>query len=290
MRVLIILLGVLAALTGVLLCVIAAFLVFAALFILVLLISAKAVDVDRVYEKNSRFYRFLLNFSTAFGLRICRTRIHKTGMDMIPKGQRYLLVCNHRSKFDPLITWHVLAKDDIAFVSKKENFDVPIFGKLIRRCCFMPIDRENPIKALETINRASDYLKRDEVSVGIYPEGTRNYGDGLLPFHNGSFKIAQKAEVPIVVLCLQGSEIIRDNRGKRPSHVYFDVVDFLPAGYVTSHRTAEIGERVRAAMEKKLAEGDPNAEVKAKNAARKAKKESYQNASSGDDIKIKTEG
>ncbi len=73
-------------------------------------------------------------------------------------------------------------------------------------CCFLPIDRENPRKAIPTINRAAKLLKEQEVSVGIYPEGTRGKDCRLLPFHNGVFKIAQKAEAPIAVLSITGTE------------------------------------------------------------------------------------
>ena len=252
--------------------IIGAFIGFIILFIIVLIVSAALVDKNREYEKNSRYYRIILGMATAMAFFFGLVKIHVTGLEKIPKGERFLLVCNHRSKFDPLITWHVMYKYDVAFISKKENFDVVVFGRLIRKCCFMAIDRENPQKALVTVNKAADLMKKDEVSIGIYPEGTRNYEDGMLPFHNGSFKIAQKAEAPVVVICLQGVEVMKHTIFRRPSHVYFDVVDVIPADYVTSHRTVEISERARSAMEARLAEGDPNAAIKAKIAEKEARK------------------
>lgn len=50
-----------------------------------------------------------------------------------------------------------------------------------------------------TVQKAADLLTSDTVNVAIYPEGTRSKNCTLLPFHNGVFKIAQKAEVPIAV-------------------------------------------------------------------------------------------
>ena len=104
-----------------------------------------------------------------------------------------MFVGNHRSNFDPIIEWLVLKPWDIAFISKGENFKIPFFGRIIRKCCFMPIDRENPRKALRTINKASDLLQSGEVSIGVYPEGTRSKTGELLPFHDGVFHIAKKA-------------------------------------------------------------------------------------------------
>ena len=69
------------------------------------------------------------------------------GIDKIPKDGRFLFVSNHRSIFDPILTWYVLKDYDLAFILKAENFRIPIFGRIIRKCCFMAIDRENPRNA-----------------------------------------------------------------------------------------------------------------------------------------------
>ena len=140
-------------------------------YILLLIISAALVDMKREYEQESRFYRFL--------------------MEKLPKG-RFLMVSNHRSKFDPILSWLVFGDCQIAFISKPENFKVPVFGRLIHRLCFMPIDRDNPRNAVKTINRAVDLLKRDVATVAVYPEGTRNYGEGLLPLQTKTAVLGDK--------------------------------------------------------------------------------------------------
>lgn len=63
--------------------------------------------------------------------------IHTEGIDKIPKDGRFLFVSNHRSNFDPILTWYVLKDYDLAFISKAENFRIPIFGRIIRKCCFI---------------------------------------------------------------------------------------------------------------------------------------------------------
>ena len=223
------------------------------LYILLIIVSAEAVK-KKEYDKNSKYYRFLLHSSTAMALKLIRIKIHTSGLEKIPKDSRYLLVCNHRSKFDPIITWNILHDPDIAFISKPENFNVPIYGRIIRKCCFMAIDRENPKNALRTINKATELIKNDEVSVGVYPEGTRNYEEGLLPFHNGVFKIAQIANVPIVVVTMRGTDNIKHNYPWKRSHVYFDVVDVLSSEYVKNNRTVTIGELVRSEIDAKIKE------------------------------------
>ena len=166
------------------------------------------------------------------------------------------MVSNHRSKFDPILSWLVFGDQQITFISKPENFKVPVYGRLIHRLCFMPIDRDNPRNAVKTINRAVDLINRDVANVAVYPEGTRNYGEGLLPFHNAMFKIAQKANVPVVVVTVKNTYDIQKNFPLRRSHVYIDVVRVIDAVEVKKTKTAELGETIRELMLTKLDEGE----------------------------------
>ena len=215
------------------------------LYFLFLGVCALLVSPDKTYEKNSPFYRFLLESATAVAIKLLRIRVHISGIEKIPKDEKVLFVCNHRSNYDPLITWCALNKWKIAFVSKPENFKVPFFGRIIRKCCFLPIDRENPRKAIVTINKAAKLLKKQEVSVGIYPEGTRSKNCRLLPFHNGVFKIAQKAEVPIVVLSITGTEKIFKRTPFQHTDVYLDVLELFPSENIKELKTEMIGMMVR---------------------------------------------
>jgi len=219
------------------------------LYVLFLGVCALLVNPKKEYEKNSPFYRFLLESATAVAMKLLRIRVHVSGMEKIPKDTRVLFVSNHRSNFDPIVTWYALKKWRIAFVSKPSNFKIPFFGRIIRKCCFMPIDRENPRKAIPTINRAAKLLRKQEVSIGIYPEGTRSKNCELLPFHNGVFKIAQKAEAPIVVLCVTGTEKIAKRTPFKPTDVYLDVLEVFSGANIKETKTETIGTAVRRLIE-----------------------------------------
>ena len=220
-------------------------------YIFTIIISALLVNMKKEYPQESKFYRFLLNSATFFATKLIRIKLHVTGMEKVPGG-RFLLVSNHRSKFDPILSWLVFGDCQLAFISKPENFKIPVFGRLIHRLCFMAIDRENPRNAVKTINRAVDLMNRDVATIGVYPEGTRNYGDGLLPFHNAMFKIAQKANVPVVIITVKGTYEIQKNYPLHRSHVYIDVLDVIDAETVKKTKTAILGEKVREIMLNKL--------------------------------------
>lgn len=221
-------------------------------YIMLICISAFFVDTKREYSTNSRYYRWLLNSATGLLLFFGRIKVKISGEEKIPSDSRFLFVSNHRSKFDPIISWYILRKYDIAFISKPENFDIPAFGRIIRKCCFMAIDRENPRNAIKTIIRASELIKSNTVSIGVYPEGTRSKTNELLPFHNGVFKIAQKANVPIVVASICGTEKIHNNTPFHSVQVDINILDVLSPEDICHRKTNQIGDRIRNEIEKKL--------------------------------------
>ena len=225
-----ILLGLLAALVG---------------FVLFVVISALLVNTKKEYDTHSSYYRGMVNIVTWITLWCSRVRIHVTGEKKVP-ATNVLFVGNHRSNYDSLVTWQVFKKWKIAYISKDSNFKIPVCGRLIRKCCFLAIDRVNPRNAIRTINKAAELIHQEDISFGVYPEGTRNKAyTGLLPFHNGVFKIAQKANIPIVVVAVHGTEKIHKNAPWRHTDVYLDVLEVLSADYVKENSTAVIGEQVQ---------------------------------------------
>ena len=231
------------------------------LYILFLFICWLFIDPKKEYDTHSKFHRFHLNLATAIALKILGIKIYTNNMDKIPTDVKPLFVGNHRSNYDPIIEWLILKDWKPAFISKAANFKVPIFGRFIRKCCFMAINRENPRKAITTIINAAKLLEKQEVSVGVYPEGKRSKSAELLPFHNGVFKVAQKADKPIVVMLIEGTESIYKRAPFRQSKVYFTITDVIPAEEVKAMKTEEISERVRAALDVSVKEVQDEQEV-----------------------------
>lgn len=210
---------------------------------------------NKEYETDSKFCRFLLYTCAKIVKFFARIKIRVTGEEFIPKEGRFLVVGNHRSGFDPIWLWEIIDKSaDLCFISKPENFRFFAFGKIMKRCCFMSIDRDNPRNALETINKAARFIKEDKFSIVVYPEGTRNktLEEPLLPFHNGLFKIAKKAHVPILVVTSRNTEKIVKNFPFHGTEVNYDFAGLIDADEVVSMTNSEIGDRVREMMLEKL--------------------------------------
>lgn len=233
-----------------------ALLAAALLYILFLEVCNLLVNPRREYDHCDRFYFRVLNSAAFCSFRLARLRIRFDGAEKVPWDRRFLLVSNHCSNFDPIITWYYLRKNNMIFVSKGENFKVPLFGGIIRKCGFLRIDRDDPKESMRTLMKAADLIKRDEASVGIYPEGTRNRTpeEGLLSFHNGVFKVAQMAKVPIVVAALHGTGNIRKRYPWRSTRVRLEILEVIPVEEISGRRTAEIGQRVAAILSASLKE------------------------------------
>ena len=99
-----------------------------------------------------------------------------------------------------------------------------------------------------TINAAADLIRAHECSFAIYPEGTRSKSGELLPWHAGSLKIAQKANVPIVVATIEGTERIAHNVPWRRTHVYLRIREVIPAETVKAAKTTDLTEGIRSKM------------------------------------------
>lgn len=222
------------------------------IYILVLGVCALLVNPKKEYRTQNRFYRSLLNSAAFIALKLLRIRIHVTGMENLPKDKKLLFVGNHMSNLDPIVTWYTFRKWDIGFISKPSNFRIPIFGRIVRKCCFLPIDRENPRKAIETINKAASLLESQEVSVGVYPEGTRSKTGELLPFHNGVFKIAQKSNATIAVVCVRGTNQFSRHYPWRHTDVYLDVLEVIPGENAKNTSTQMLGVAVQHLLQQKL--------------------------------------
>ena len=222
--------------------------VLTALYVLFAALVSLFVDTTVPRKKQSAVCR---GFASGGGDICCfyaRVRTHVSGAEKLPENERFLLVANHRSGFDPLTLLHSLKSANLAFISKPSNMKLPVVGRIAYGDCFLPIDRENDREALKTILCAADYLKRGLCSICIYPEGTRSKTRELLPFHHGSFKIAQRAGAPLVIAAVSGTDLVKKNFPLRPTDVYIDILEVIPAEETHAMTTAALSERARGAI------------------------------------------
>lgn len=138
-------------------------------------------------------------------------KVEYIGEENIPTDTPVLYIGNHRSFFDIVLTY-VRVPRPTGYISKKEIEKVPLLNIWMRNLNCLFLDRENVKEGMQTILAAIDMMKNGK-SVCIFPEGSRNKEEGtLLPFHEGSFKIAVKSGCPIVPMTINNSAAIFENQ------------------------------------------------------------------------------
>lgn len=156
----------------------------------------------------------IVNWAFRVCLKISGVKTIVLGEENVPLDTAVLYVGNHRSFFDILLTY-VRVPRPTGYVSKKEMDKWPLLNIWMRLLHCLFLDRDNIKEGLKTILVAVEKVKNG-ISVCIFPEGTRNkVADTFLPFHEGSFKIAEKGEVPIVPITIVNSSAIFEDQFPR---------------------------------------------------------------------------
>ena len=212
------------------------------LFILFFYLASLSVDRSKPLEKQNKICRAACGQIIGLACDYCSVYPKVYGEEKLPKDERFLLICNHRSSFDPLVIMDKLRKYNISFVSKPSIMKIPVVGRIAYGAGYLAIDRENNRNALKTILQAAEHIKSGMCSMAIYPEGTRNREDSLLPFHAGSFKIAQKAGCPLVISSVSGTDKIKPWRIFGGNKVSLNILEVIPAEKVKEMSTSELAD------------------------------------------------
>ena len=205
------------------------------------------------FEKDNTFLRPLAYHTMDCILEFFRFRVHGEGIEKIP-AEPCVLVCNHLSRFDPMVTFVLMKGRRLGFLSKKENMRIPIAGPIIQKIGFLPLDRENPIRAMRTIHQGAKLISTQDFTMGIYPEGTRSFDGKLLEFKTGAFVMAKRAACPMVICKICGTNAYHGRFPFRRTDTTFSVLEVVSAEQVKSMKPEELSDYARGVIEKNLNE------------------------------------
>ncbi len=128
------------------------------------------------------------------------------GLENIPTDEPVLFVGNHRSFFDILISYEYFIRPT-GYVAKKEIDSFPVLNTWMRHVHCLFLDRSNPKEGLKAILEGIENIKNG-YSMVIFPEGTRAKTDEMLPFKEGSLKMAEKSKCAIVPMTQNNTSAI----------------------------------------------------------------------------------
>lgn len=160
----------------------------------------------------------------AFRVILFITGVHLTviGEEHVPKDQAVLYVGNHRSYFDILLTYSRVP-GLTGYVAKVEIESYWFLRDWMRNLYCLFLDRKDMKAGLKTILKGIEYIKNG-ISICIFPEGTRSRTGEMLPFKEGSLKMAEKTGCPIIPMAISNSAEMFENHVPRirPCHVILE--------------------------------------------------------------------
>jgi 1-acyl-sn-glycerol-3-phosphate acyltransferase len=157
--------------------------------------QAKEISSLRIVQAVFRFILWLTG-----------VKVTVIGEENVPKDTPVLYIGNHRSYFDVVLTYSRVPIRT-GYIAKIEMEKVPLLSNWMRNMHCLFLDREDIRQGLKTILAAIDKIKSG-ISICIFPEGTRNRAEHdyeLMPFHEGSFKVATKTNCPIIPMALNNT-------------------------------------------------------------------------------------
>jgi 1-acyl-sn-glycerol-3-phosphate acyltransferase len=194
---------------------------------------------------------------------VCGLRLQVAGAQQLDPARRYIFIANHQSHLDIPALFSVLPYR-LTFIAKRELFLIPFFGWGIGALGHIAIDRSNARKARESFSRAVLRLQREDISLVLFPEGTRSSDGAVGPFKRGSFALALESGLPIVPVAIDGTRAVLPKKGKRitPGSAGIRIGMPIDAAAEGISDKSELAARVRnAIIGMGLPEGTPAAET-----------------------------
>jgi 1-acyl-sn-glycerol-3-phosphate acyltransferase len=137
---------------------------------------------------------------------VCGVKVRVKGLENVQSEVPHIYMTNHQSYFD-IFALLASIPADFKFILKQELMKLPLLGFGMRRAGYIGIDRDDPRKAIKSVNEAAERIRKG-ASVLIFPEGTRSVDGRLQPFKPGGFHLALKSGCDIVPVAISESHRI----------------------------------------------------------------------------------
>ena len=139
-------------------------------------------------------------------IKLAGVKVQRNGIENIPESNQIIFIANHQSLFDIPLLYAFIPKR-FCIMAKKSLFQIPVFGWHLYLTKNIPIDRSNPVKAARSFLSAARTIKQN-ISLLLFPEGTRSYKEKLLPFKKGAFVLVQKTNALLVPVVIEGTRAV----------------------------------------------------------------------------------
>lgn len=176
-----------------------------------------------------------------------------SGVENLPVNGPGVVAINHTGYLDFTLAGipAFLQKRKVRFMAKKEVFDNPVGGPIMRALKHIPVDRANGAQSYQD---AVDYLKSGEL-VGVYPEATISRSFEVKDLKSGAARMALESGAPIIPTIVWGAQRIwTKGHPKAMGRNNFKIVIGVAEPIAPEGTAEEITARLHASMTAKLAE------------------------------------
>lgn len=179
-----------------------------------------------------------------------------------PQVDTFLFMPNHQSYLDILVA---AAYSPSVFVSKAEVLKWPIFGTALKASRSITVQRDDMKSLLGTMKKIQQSIE-NKLSITIFPEGTTSKGKELLPFKNGTFKIAAELNINILPCAIRYKNnaycwVSKESFVHHFLHQLWRPVAFIEVRFgtpITHSDFAALRDNTKSQIENMLAEMDRN--------------------------------
>lgn len=154
---------------------------------------------------------------------IAGAKITVIGEENVPKDRPVLYISNHRSYYDIILTYYRVPRQT-GYIAKDSMAHIPSLSRWMRYLHCLFLDRKDVKKGMQVIKDAINLINNG-ISVHVCPEGTRNKTEEpLQPFHDGTFKIAERTGCPIVPITVNNTDALyeKNNHRIKSAHVIIE--------------------------------------------------------------------
>ena len=237
---------------------IASLLALIILFFIVLFFLTIWEPLKKERTKQSKYYRKVLLFYNYFLFDLFNMKIEYSGLEKLKRGEKYMVISNHRSNLDSLLIDTYLKEFGLVFVAKKSLFKIPFVRRIIHGCNYIYLDRGDIKQECRAIKKGINILNdsNDPCSVGVFPEGTRtiNKDYTLGEFKPGCFNLAKKTKCKIVLSCTRYTDLVNKGLLFKRHKVFYDIIGIIDYEEYKDMNTIELSKLCHDKIEKYLKE------------------------------------
>lgn len=173
------------------------------LFIVCTAITALTTSIGSILGNRNFWGYWPPHYWAKFSCWVFLIRVKVVGEENIDKQTSYIFVANHQGAYD-IFTIYGFLGHNFKWLMKKSLEKIFLVGDACRNAGHIFVDDSNISAIKETISNAQQTLKGN-MSLVIFPEGSRSWDGKMVPFKRGAFMLASEFNRPVVPVTIEGS-------------------------------------------------------------------------------------